>query len=439
MPRTKIPRVAVTRLLAVAGVAAAAVLAAVPGSARAAHDPRPTAAGSGHVVPGLTGQAALTAGATVGEHFRKIREGRVPAATLHADWGMFPTSPPVGAMATQSINPNVKLSATGDETLYTPTMLPGRDSCIELSTIYTATAVEIGAWDWCADAPNFLKLAVADATFMSTYTTTVNALKAYTARVVRTDAATNTWTASLYNQRTQAWDTFYTSSGTTKLTTSWQGWDAWEIYSNTNSSTGTGYYCTEARGTTFESSSLMFTFNGIDWKAARPVNSEQVGPDGSYNCPSLVFLVPTANSDFTTTVPKAEPAWPTVRSGDTGNRVKTVQYLLNAQQNAGLTVDGDFGAKTLAAVKAFQSSRGMNADGIVGVNTWSQLTYPVVYGDTGDAVKAVQNELTAHGVTTAVTGTYDSTTHVNARQFQVNSGIAPRGDTDLATWRFLVQ
>jgi peptidoglycan hydrolase-like protein with peptidoglycan-binding domain len=37
-------------------------------------------------------------------------------------------------------------------------------------------------------------------------------------------------------------------------------------------------------------------------------------------------------------------------------------------------VDGVFGAKTEAATLAFQKARGLTADGIIGPNTWSELT-----------------------------------------------------------------
>jgi len=63
---------------------------------------------------------------------------------------------------------------------------------------------------------------------------------------------------------------------------------------------------------------------------------------------------------------------PTLRKGSTGAYVKQAQALLN-EHGAALAVDGDFGAKTLAAVTAFQASHGLVADGIIGPKTWAAL------------------------------------------------------------------
>ena len=58
---------------------------------------------------------------------------------------------------------------------------------------------------------------------------------------------------------------------------------------------------------------------------------------------------------------------PEIEQGSMGNAVKFLQAILGA------TVDGDFGPKTDAALKAFQRSKGLDADGCAGANTWAAL------------------------------------------------------------------
>lgn len=64
---------------------------------------------------------------------------------------------------------------------------------------------------------------------------------------------------------------------------------------------------------------------------------------------------------------------PTLRRGNSGDEVAELQALLNAMYGADLEIDGVFGAKTEAAVKAFQKAHGLYADGIVGQKTWAAL------------------------------------------------------------------
>ncbi len=84
--------------------------------------------------------------------------------------------------------------------------------------------------------------------------------------------------------------------------------------------------------------------------------------------------------------------WPLVQEGHhLEHPVRTLEHLLRARGQA-VQVDGVFGPQTAAAVRAFQQSKGLPADGIVGPKTWVALVVTVRKGDKGDAVRGVQEE-----------------------------------------------
>jgi hypothetical protein len=69
------------------------------------------------------------------------------------------------------------------------------------------------------------------------------------------------------------------------------------------------------------------------------------------------------------------PAGTVLRPGSTGNAVRILQTALNVQYPlySKLTVDGDYGPKTEAVVKTFQSRAHLSVDGIAGPQTLGAL------------------------------------------------------------------
>lgn len=140
--------------------------------------------------------------------------------------------------------------------------------------------------------------------------------------------------------------------------------------------------------------------------------------------------------------------WPHVAKGDTHHPVHTVQYLLRVRGQV-VTVDGIFGPKTDAAVRAFQADAGLAADGIVGPLTWSQLIVTVAQGSVGDAVRAVQQEFQFRNqsgdpsIGLQVDGIFGPKTDAAVRGFQAalaagDPGVAVDGIVGPVTWRALV-
>lgn len=151
--------------------------------------------------------------------------------------------------------------------------------------------------------------------------------------------------------------------------------------------------------------------------------------------PSVVHVASTVDDNV---------VW--LRFGSSGSLVTILQQRLGT-----VAVDGSFGPKTLVAVKAFQSAKGIYVDGQVGPATWralggfpgtgasagpggSRCTVRVLrYGAEGDTVKGLQQRL--GGV--AVDGDFGVNTLAAVKSYQAGKGLAVDGVVGPNTWSSL--
>jgi peptidoglycan hydrolase-like protein with peptidoglycan-binding domain len=103
-----------------------------------------------------------------------------------------------------------------------------------------------------------------------------------------------------------------------------------------------------------------------------------------------ILLAAPVQSQTTSNLLKAPVVWPTIRAQSYELKIGAVQYLLRGRGFYKSKIDGIYGAKTIAAVKSFQKSRGLKADGILGPKTLPLLVTTVKRGSRGDAVRAAQ-------------------------------------------------
>ena len=98
----------------------------------------------------------------------------------------------------------------------------------------------------------------------------------------------------------------------------------------------------------------------LDAKAGPPAGPDaRAGSDSEGLAPDLELEIPSR---------------PTLRRGTRGSHVTFLQRSLHRAGFSPGAVDGIFGARTDAAVRAFQRARGLAVDGIVGTRTWGALT-----------------------------------------------------------------
>ncbi|MEO1144788.1 MAG: peptidoglycan-binding protein [Cyanobacteria bacterium J06638_22] len=128
---------------------------------------------------------------------------------------------------------------------------------------------------------------------------------------------------------------------------------------------------------------------------------------------------------------------------DVGDRVLEAQDLLTAH-GFPLKLDGDFGWKTEAAIRAFQREQHLRIDGIIGQETWGALIRGVQpgsrelrLGHCGSDVHELQGLLQVHNFVVARTGHFDDTTQQSVVQFQEQHHLRSHGRVDSVTWTLL--
>lgn len=84
---------------------------------------------------------------------------------------------------------------------------------------------------------------------------------------------------------------------------------------------------------------------------------------------------------------------PVLSLGSEGERVSELQAMLKLLGYYSGAVDGVYRASTAAAVSAFQQVVGLQADGVVGPDTWSRLLPPSPSANTETAVSPAGNPL----------------------------------------------
>jgi len=137
---------------------------------------------------------------------------------------------------------------------------------------------------------------------------------------------------------------------------------------------------------------------------------------------------------------------PTLQLGSIGPDVRRLQILFVMTKLLDYTgIDGNFGPQTQDAVKSFQQSSNLTADGVVGPATWNALpadpnTPRLARGSTGSVVSALQKALASYGGPNTPTdpgpidGDFGPRTESAVRAYQTDRGVTADGFVGDQTW-----
>lgn len=103
-------------------------------------------------------------------------------------------------------------------------------------------------------------------------------------------------------------------------------------------------------------------------RAFIPVSYGGTNPHTGHGHESILHTWAAENSTAKWEMIETTPSWGLVRLGAQATYARQVQAYLNGH-GSNLAIDGDFGVKTDAAVRAFQRRWGLSVDGVVGPQT----------------------------------------------------------------------
>ncbi|MBD1887005.1 peptidoglycan-binding domain-containing protein [Microcoleus vaginatus] len=157
----------------------------------------------------------------------------------------------------------------------------------------------------------------------------------------------------------------------------------------------------------------------------------------------------------------------TISAGADGPEVAAIQQRLQVHSFKVGTIDGTYGSRTTSAVRSFQQSKGLNADGIVDKETWTALAAdpapapeavqsnpPILSnaavpgnpptllnkGAVGSKVKTLQVRLEIQGYDPGpIDGIFGARTTTAVKNFQKFKGLTASGMVDETTWKALGQ
>ena len=189
-------------------------------------------------------------------------------------------------------------------------------------------------------------------------------------------------------------------------------------------------------------------------KAFQKVNGLTVDGVAGKDTQKKLYATSALNPKGLTLAEVAKDEANTLKKGDTGSKVKTLQQRLATLGYYTGTCDGDYGSATFNAVKAFQKKNSLTANGIADTATQKKLNATSALcpsgltleqekkkndgileeGESGTEVKKLQQRLKALGFYTGtIDSKYGTTTTAAVKAFQKKNSLTANGIANAAT------